>query len=131
MAREGTTLDPMRPQPQSEVNDRPWGRFELLTHNESTTVKIITVKAGERLSLQTHDHRDEWWVALDAGLTVDVGGRTWEPAVGEHIWIPRGTVHRAAGGGSSAARFLEIAFGEFDEEDITRLEDDYSRQPGR
>ena len=29
------------------VEERPWGKFEQYTHNEVSTVKIITVKAGD------------------------------------------------------------------------------------
>ena len=106
---------------------RPWGAFRRFTHNQVSTVKIITVNPGQVLSLQLHRHRDELWVALDPGLQVTVGGRTWEAEPCEEIYIPRRTRHRAAGAGPRPSRWLEIAFGEFDEEDIVRLEDRYGR----
>lgn len=113
--------------PQSELDRRPWGSFERFTLNERTTVKIITVDPGQRLSLQTHTSRSEWWTALDAGLTVAIDGRSWEPAKGEQVWIPQGTAHRASNAGDAPVRFLEVAFGHFDEQDIERLDDDYQR----
>jgi mannose-6-phosphate isomerase-like protein (cupin superfamily) len=91
-------------------------------------VKIITVKPGEILSLQYHHHRDELWVALDAGLRVTLGDRVWDPEPSEEIFIPHGSKHRIAGVGSKPSRWLEISFGEFDEEDIVRLEDHYGRK---
>lgn len=106
---------------------RPWGGFRRFTHNQASTVKIITVNPGQVLSLQLHRHRDELWVALDPGLQVTVGERTWRPEPYEEIYIPRRTRHRAAGAGPRPSRWLEIAFGEFDEEDIVRLEDRYGR----
>ncbi|MCY3776627.1 MAG: phosphomannose isomerase type II C-terminal cupin domain [Candidatus Aminicenantes bacterium] len=106
---------------------RPWGAFRRFTHNRASTVKIITVNPGQVLSLQLHRHRDELWVALDPGLRVTVGERTWEAEPCEEIYIPRQTRHRAAGAGPRPSRWLEIAFGEFDEEDIVRLEDRYGR----
>ncbi|HSF26381.1 MAG TPA: phosphomannose isomerase type II C-terminal cupin domain [Actinomycetes bacterium] len=109
------------------VDERPWGRFEQLTHNEPTTVKIITVEAGHRLSLQRHRYRDELWTILDGPVLVEVGARAWEAEPGEKIWVPRGTTHRVAAVGGVRGRFLEIAFGEFDEGDIERLADDYAR----
>jgi mannose-6-phosphate isomerase len=110
------------------VNDvRPWGRFTRLTHNESTTVKVITVEPGHRLSLQRHTHRDELWVVLDGPVTAVVGAEQITAPAGDRVWIPRGTAHRMANLSSGPVRVLEIAFGDFDEADIERLADDYGR----
>jgi len=109
------------------VDERPWGRFEQICHNQPTTVKIITVEAGHRLSLQRHRHRDELWTILDGPLVIEVDGRAWQAAPGEKVWVPRGTAHRVSAHGLATGRFLEIAFGDFDEADIERLADDYSR----
>lgn len=109
------------------VDERPWGRFEQFTHNEPTTVKIITVEAGHRLSLQRHQHRDELWTILDGALRVEVDGQVWDAASGEKVWVPRGTTHRVAAADGVTGRFLEVAFGHFDEDDIERLADDYAR----
>jgi mannose-6-phosphate isomerase len=106
---------------------RPWGRFRRYTHDEPTTVKLITVEAGQQLSLQRHQHRDELWVVLDPGLRVQIGDELHETDVGDEHLIPRGTIHRAEAGGPGAARFLEVAFGRFDEDDIERLDDRYGR----
>ena len=114
------------PRPGIVVDHRPWGWFERFTLNAPTTVKIITVDAGHRLSLQRHEYRDELWTVLDTPLQVEIGGRDWVANPGEKIWIPRGTTHRIAAAESSG-RFLEIAFGNFDESDIERLSDDYAR----
>ncbi len=107
--------------------DKPWGRFEQYTHNLTSTVKILTVEPGGRLSRQYHDRRDELWVVLDDGVEVEIGEDTLRPGPGEKLFIPRGTVHRLSGVGGRAARVLEVSFGEFDEEDIVRLEDVYGR----
>ncbi|MFN8005599.1 MAG: phosphomannose isomerase type II C-terminal cupin domain [Terriglobia bacterium] len=107
---------------------RPWGTFRRYTHNQISTVKIITVNPGEILSLQYHRQRDELWVVLDPGLKVTLGDRIWEPQPYEEIYIPRGTNHRMAGVGGKPGRWLEISFGEFDEDDIVRLEDSYHRK---
>ena len=42
------------------------------------------------------------------------------------LWLARVAKHGVAGG-PEGLLFLEIAFGDFDEGDITRLEDDYGR----
>ncbi|SOC56979.1 phosphomannose isomerase type II C-terminal cupin domain [Ornithinimicrobium cerasi] len=109
------------------VTERPWGRFQQFASNEVVTVKTITVEPGQRLSLQTHGHRAEMWHVLDGEVDVQVGERTWVARTGEMVWVPEGSVHRLGNPGTEPARVLELAFGEFDEADITRLEDDYTR----
>ncbi|MBW8487147.1 phosphomannose isomerase type II C-terminal cupin domain [Actinomadura parmotrematis] len=116
----------LRPEPEVETERRPWGAFERFTLNEPTTVKIIHVDAGQRLSLQRHRHRDELWVALDAGAVFEVGGERIEPAPGDRVLVRAGQTHRIGSAGP-AVRVLEIAFGDFDEDDIERLEDAYGR----
>ena len=54
-----------RQDPVVITDQRPWGSFERFTLNEPSTVKLIYVRPGDRLSLQRHEHRDELWVALD------------------------------------------------------------------
>lgn len=110
------------------VEERPWGRFQSFVTNEPVTVKIITVEPGRRLSLQRHAQRAEMWQVLDtAPLDVTVDDRTWTATQGEQIWIPVGSVHRLGNAGTAPARILEVGFGNFDEDDIERLEDDFSR----
>jgi mannose-6-phosphate isomerase len=116
-------------QPRSVKVEKPWGNFEQYTHNLPSTVKILTVAPGGILSRQYHHHRDELWVVLDEGACVELDGEVLHPDVEEKLFIPRGTVHRLSSSctGSKRVRVLEISFGEFDEEDIVRLEDVYGR----
>ncbi|WP_308250179.1 phosphomannose isomerase type II C-terminal cupin domain [Sphaerisporangium fuscum] len=107
-------------------DERPWGGFERFTLNETSTVKIIEVAAGQRLSLQRHKGRDELWVALDPGAVFEIDGERIEPAVGDRVLIRAGQTHRLSSSGP-ATRILEIAFGHFDEDDIERLDDAYGR----
>lgn len=115
------------PREQIFTAERPWGQFEQFVSNERVTVKIITVEPGHRLSLQTHQNRGEMWQVLDVPIEVTVGARTWSAAPGETVWVPQGDVHRMSNKGEQPGRVLEVAFGEFDEADIVRLEDDYTR----
>ncbi len=108
------------------VEERPWGKFTQYTHNVSTTVKIIEVNPNQKLSLQFHHHRDELWIPLDEGLTAEVNGQAISMVVGVPVWVPRETKHRVYS--DRNARFLEIAFGYFDENDIVRIDDQYGRK---
>lgn len=106
--------------------ERPWGNFERFTLNEPTTVKIITVKPNEAFSLQKHEHRGEFWRILDGSARITDGAEHKEAKVGDQFFIPEGAEHRAEAG-ADGVRFLEISFGQFDENDIKRLADKYGR----
>jgi len=110
------------------VDIRPWGKFTQYTHNQQTTVKIIEVEPQQKLSVQRHQKRDELWVALDLGLYALIGDETIKMIPGYEYFIPRGTIHSVENLYPATARFLEIAFGHFDEDDIERLEDKYGRK---
>jgi mannose-1-phosphate guanylyltransferase/mannose-6-phosphate isomerase len=113
------------PEPLSSA--RPWGGFLQLTSDEPVTVKVMTVMPGQRLSRQRHAKRAEYWLVLDDGLQAWVDDEAVPSQRGATVWIPCGSVHRLGNVGSTAGRVLEVAFGEFDEDDIERLDDDYAR----
>ncbi|MDR2697350.1 MAG: phosphomannose isomerase type II C-terminal cupin domain [Holophagales bacterium] len=115
--------------PQTLHVEKPWGSFDQYALNTPCTVKIITCEPGESLSLQKHAHRDEIWVALDDGVVVDLDDKTIYPLKGQEIWLQRGSVHRLRCEVSTGqpVRVLEISLGDFDENDIERLEDSYGR----
>ncbi|HUI11325.1 MAG TPA: phosphomannose isomerase type II C-terminal cupin domain [Bacteroidota bacterium] len=106
--------------------DRPWGSFRQFAHNTEVTVSLMSVKAGQRLSLQSHRGRAELWIVLDPGAVVQVGDSVMHPDVGAEIWIPAGAKHRLSATGA-AVRVLEVAYGNWQQEDITRYDDDYHR----
>ncbi len=109
-----------------EKENRPWGNFERFTLNEPSTVKIITVLPNQELSLQQHEHRDEEWKILRGSGVVTVNDIKTEVVPGDEFRVLRGEQHRVASS-ADGLQFLEIAFGQFDERDITRIEDDYGR----
>jgi mannose-6-phosphate isomerase len=113
--------------PRTITVEKPWGKFEQYTHNMPSTVKVITVRPSEALSLQYHNGRDELWVALDPGAQVEVGDQSLNLEPEEMVFIPRRTPHRLSAIGEEPVRILEISLGEFDEYDIVRLEDVYGR----
>lgn len=105
---------------------RPWGDFRQFTHNELSTIKIVTVKPNEILSLQSHKNRSEFWHVISGTGTVEIGEIKKDTVVGDEHEIKVGEKHRL-GAGPSGIQVLEIATGDFDEEDITHYEDKYGR----
>lgn len=113
-------------QPATCTVTRPWGSFLQCASNEEVTVSLMTVNAGQRLSLQSHQGRAELWIALDDGAIIQVEDRVIEASAGDEIWIPAGARHRL-GSRDKTVRVLEVAFGEWQQDDIRRYEDDYGR----
>jgi mannose-6-phosphate isomerase len=114
--------------PEVMTEQRPWGLFERYSLNEPSTVKLIMVEPSKRLSLQYHNNRDEFWKVIKGPVEVRTEDKTRMLETGESILIPRKTVHRL-GALDEPAIVLEIAYGQFDEQDIVRIEDDYERMP--
>lgn len=108
------------------VEKRPWGKFEQFTHNEKTTVKIITVNPKQKLSLQYHNHRKEFWRFLDNPAKVTIGKKTIKVKKDQEVLIKKRIMHTVEALGKPV-RFLEISFGNFDENDIVRIKDKYGR----
>ena len=109
------------------TEERPWGKFERFTQNEKTTVKIITVKPNEKLSLQYHKQRSEFWRILSGKGNVTVGEKITKAKKEDEFYIPVGVKHTMEGENEGIV-CLEIAFGYSDENDVVRLEDKYGRQ---
>lgn len=110
---------------------KPWGGFENLKTGKNWHIKTIDVLKGKRLSLQSHKLRDELWIVLEgqgAAFVEDVESRkisNHKLKAGDKVFIPKGAKHRLAA--ASVLKVVEISFGKFDEDDITRYEDDFGR----
>ncbi|MFH1064458.1 MAG: phosphomannose isomerase type II C-terminal cupin domain [Candidatus Woesearchaeota archaeon] len=109
------------------IIQKPWGDFVQFCHNEQCTVKILNVKANEELSLQYHNNRDEFWKILEGEASIIIGDITKQGKKGDEFFIKRLEKHRIRTSDSDVS-ILEVSFGEFDENDIVRLEDKYDRE---
>ncbi|MES2213946.1 MAG: phosphomannose isomerase type II C-terminal cupin domain [Patescibacteria group bacterium] len=105
---------------------RPWGEFRQYAENEPVTVKTIFIKDGESLSLQYHNHRQEFWHILRGTPEVTIGKAKTMGKPGDEFEIGEGIEHRIGAVGGDV-EFLEVARGHFDEGDIVRTEDKYGR----
>jgi len=107
---------------------RPWGTYEVLLSTASYKIKRIIVKAGKRLSLQKHFHRNEHWIVVSGTATVTVGDTIKLIRPNESTYIKMGEVHRLENQGKIPVVLIEAQVGEYTgEDDIVRLEDDFNR----
>jgi mannose-1-phosphate guanylyltransferase/mannose-1-phosphate guanylyltransferase/mannose-6-phosphate isomerase len=106
--------------------ERPWGNFRQFTHNIPSTIKIITVKPNESLSLQSHEKRTEFWRTIKGEGIAYIDGEEYNIKDGDEHTI---LVHQkhSLSAGPLGVQVLEIATGDFDENDIVRYQDKYGR----
>ncbi len=108
---------------------RPWGSFRRFTLNMPSTVKIIKVNPNEVLSLQSHKNRKEFWKVIKGEGVFEIGDTIYNVKEGDEFEVPKETKHRIASQ-NQYLEVLEIAVGDFDENDIIRYEDKYGRVNG-
>ena len=107
---------------------RPWGRYEILSESSAHKVKTIFVNPGSRFSYQRHQHRAEHWFIVSGQAKVTHSGVELLIGPGESIDIAKGDLHRLENIGAETVIFVEVQTGTyFGEDDIERIEDDYSR----
>ncbi|MBC7684024.1 MAG: mannose-1-phosphate guanylyltransferase/mannose-6-phosphate isomerase [Bdellovibrionales bacterium] len=107
---------------------RPWGYYEGIDAGDRFQVKRITVKPGEKLSLQMHHHRAEHWVVVSGTARVTCGEKVSLLSENESTYIPIGMNHRLENPGKVPLHIIEVQSGSYlGEDDIVRFEDIYKR----
>ena len=121
----------MTPQTRIETierTERPWGWYETISVAPGNKIKRIGVLPGCQISLQQHHQRAEHWVVVTGNATVTLDQQVLTLAVGAHVDIAVGQVHRLANLSLAPVEIVEVQFGRYlEEDDIVRLSDDYGR----
>ena len=99
------------------IVDRPWGRTQTYALNQPATARLVTVVPGGDTGAHYHQLRDELWIVLDGGLTIEIGNRVLEPVPGDELQVPAEEPHRIRCGPDGPGRILQIAFGYASEDD--------------
>lgn len=116
---------------QNKTEQRPWGRFTVLNEGPTFKVKQIELSPGNRISLQSHEGRDEYWTFVSGEGVLSLGTpdgnalRQIHVSCGKQVKIPKRVKHRVEA--LSHLVFIEVQVGRCDESDITRYADDYGR----
>jgi mannose-6-phosphate isomerase len=107
---------------------RPWGYYQILSHEKTHKIKRIIVYPGKRLSLQRHKRRSEHWHIVEGEALVTVENKKIALSGGGSVDIPKSALHRVENTGQSDLLFIEVQRGDyFGEDDIERIEDDFGR----
>ena len=107
---------------------RPWGYYLSVVEANRWQVKLITVKPGEKLSLQMHHHRSEHWIIVSGTARVEVDNKVDFLSENQSVYIPLGSKHRLSNPGKISLSLIEVQSGSYvGEDDIVRFEDVYGR----
>jgi mannose-1-phosphate guanylyltransferase/mannose-6-phosphate isomerase len=110
------------------ITKRPWGSYRNIERKDNYLIKKICIKPGAFISLQKHEHRDEYWTIIKGSGLLEIGGREKNVSIGDQIIVKKKELHRIGNVGQDNLEIIEIQMGEIiSEEDITRYKDDYGR----
>jgi mannose-6-phosphate isomerase len=108
---------------------KPWGHETIWARSDRYVGKILHINAGQELSVQYHDKKDEtvyllsgeivYRVQSDSDLLEDV-----QLKLGESFRITPGTIHQMVA--LTDCDVLEVSTPEID--DVVRLSDKYGRE---
>jgi hypothetical protein len=107
---------------------RPWGEFHIL-YDEDCKIKRLVVFPQKRLSLQSHQHRKEFWLVIKGEGKAQLDDEIKDIKEGSIIVIERQQKHRLMNDkDTNNLEIIEIQTGSyFGEDDIVRYEDDFKR----
>lgn len=126
-------VNKLKKQKRKEVNEnltmyRPWGSYTVLAEGDGYKVKRITVKPGEKLSLQMHYHRSEHWTVINGTGKLTLDEKVIIFRENESTYIPIGVKHRLENPGQLPLTIIEVQNGKYlGEDDIVRFDDVYKR----
>ena len=107
--------------------ERPWGYYRVLHEVEGMKVKELTVMPSKSLSLQKHNHRNEYWIVSEGrclvNSTLENGYKLPTKELSKHQdhHIVVGEWHQLFNPFAEPCRIVEIQYGDkCEEEDIER-----------
>jgi mannose-1-phosphate guanylyltransferase/mannose-6-phosphate isomerase len=110
------------------MENRPWGKFRILSERPDYKVKEITVHPNCQLSLQMHNSRCEFWTVISGEATVSINHNEKKLKAQESAFIPLKTLHRLKNSGTENLVVIEVQCGDYlGEDDIIRFDDQYGR----
>ena len=109
--------------------EKPWGWELVWAETEGYIGKLLFVRAGESLSLQYHEVKDESWLVHDGRARLELGEvdgerETVEIGPGDAYRFRPRTVHRV----TAVEDTLVIEVSTPQLTDVVRLEDKYGRK---
>jgi mannose-6-phosphate isomerase-like protein (cupin superfamily) len=109
--------------------EKPWGWELVWAEADEYVGKLLFVRAGESLSLQYHEVKDESWLVQEGRARLELGEvgaelETLEIVPGDAFRFRPRTVHRV----TAVEDTLVLEVSTNDLTDVVRLEDRYGRE---
>ncbi|HLD84431.1 MAG TPA: phosphomannose isomerase type II C-terminal cupin domain [Coxiellaceae bacterium] len=112
-----------------KIYERPWGTYQTLALEAGFQIKILTVNAQGKLSLQRHQQRAEHWVVVKGTPTITIDDTEKNYSVNDAVYIPLKAKHRIQNFTDTICQLVEVQVGSYlGEDDIERFEDIYGRK---
>ncbi len=106
-----------------DLNQRPWGTFDILDEGPGYKIKRLQVKPGHGLGAQLHYHRSEHWIVVAGIVQVTCGDEQFLLSPNQSSYIPRHTIHKLYNPGVVPLTLIEVQNGEYlEDDDIIRFE---------
>jgi mannose-6-phosphate isomerase len=115
---------------ESRRVEKPWGWELIWAQSDVYVGKILFVRAGQALSLQFHNEKDESWYVQSGRAELELGDvgqavlKTEVIGAGAMFRFRPGTVHRVTA--LEDTTIFEVSTPQLD--DVVRLEDRYGRE---
>jgi len=109
--------------------EKPWGWELVWAETDRYAGKLLFVRAGQALSLQYHERKDESWYVQEGRAALGLGRvceilEEQEIGPGDTFHFAPGTVHRVRA--LEDTLIVEVSTADLD--DVVRLADDYGRE---
>ena len=108
--------------------ERQWGYYRVLHEVDGMKVKELTVNPGQKLSMQRHSNRAEYWIVSEGSVIVNIklpsGYNCPSITLDKHSQhkVPTGEWHQLSNPFDIPCKLVEIQFGSAcSEDDIERM----------
>lgn len=111
------------------ICQKPWGSYEIIATSDNYQAKKIIIRPNQKLSLQSHKHREEHWVIVNGEGLVQLESSNIPVKIGSTVNIPKEAKHRITNThDTNNLVLIEVQIGDYlGEDDIERYEDLYGR----
>lgn len=114
---------------QTNKVKRPWGYYRVLHEVSGMKVKELSIEPGQKISMQKHEHRSEYWIVSEGQCVVygKSSNGNFMPLIAlkkhDSLKINLGEWHQLANPHDKPCRVVEIQYGsKCEESDIQRHE---------
>ena len=110
-----------------DIKYKPWGYYVDIHRADDVVFKQIVVHAGEELSYQSHEKRDEFWFVKSGVGLLTMDSIEIEVSAGQSFPIYRKNKHMIKNIAERDLEIYEMQCGVCDENDIVGYSDKYGR----